>query len=267
MLSFLENKTSATVSATIVALVAVAYGVSFSLTASLGLWAVVADCFIVAVLLSGCGMALWNIMRYVPRTATGYGNAVMLIIGFAFVVAIAGTESIVAYYLTDDFSSFTVTLPARGLVLASVYCIEVLYFGRELANAEQESADNLELAPETYQPSATNEVDPIDKITVRNGQKISVVDIADINFIKAEGDYVMIATDSGHWLKEQTMKYYEQGLPSASFARIHRSYIVNVGKITRIERYGQQQQIELANGEKLKVSSSGYKILKERLKL
>lgn len=91
--------------------------------------------------------------------------------------------------------------------------------------------------------------------------------MADINFIKAEGDYVMIASDTGHWLKEQTMKYYEQGLPSASFARIHRSYIVNVAKITRIERYGQQQQIELRNGEKLKVSSSGYKILKEKLKL
>ena len=159
--------------------------------------------------------------------------------------------------------AFAKTLPARALVLALLYGMVVQFYNQNL-NADDEP-DDIDTQPAAEPLSAPTE--PIDKITVRSGQKISVINIADVNFIKADGDYVSIATEAGRWLKEQTMKYYEQNLPTADFVRVHRSYIVNVAKISKIERYGQQQLIELRNGEKIKVSNSGYKALKERLNL
>ncbi len=62
------------------------------------------------------------------------------------------------------------------------------------------------------------------------------------------------------------MKYYEDNLPQSDFVRIHRSYIVNVAEIKRIEPYGKDNHVAiLHSGDKLPVSRSGYKHLKEEL--
>ena len=69
-------------------------------------------------------------------------------------------------------------------------------------------------------------------------------------------------------IKEQTMKYFELHLPSNQFVRVHRSYIINVEKISRIELYAKQsQRITLHNGDQLKVSAAGYKTLRAALDL
>ena len=108
---------------------------------------------------------------------------------------------------------------------------------------------------------------PNDRITVRSGQNIKLIPIDDIIFIKADGDYISINTANGHWLKEQTMKYTEYTLPADRFLRIHRSYIVNVNHISRIERYGEKQLIVLHNNEKIKISAARYQVLKRVLEL
>ena len=81
----------------------------------------------------------------------------------------------------------------------------------------------------------------------------------------ADGDYISIHTQEGNWLKEQTMKYTEELLPPNKFVRIHRSYIVNVDQISRIERYGERQQVVLHNKEKIKISAARYMVLKQIL--
>jgi two-component system LytT family response regulator len=65
-------------------------------------------------------------------------------------------------------------------------------------------------------------------------------------------------------MKQQTMKFYEEILPKSDFVRIHRSYIVNVSEINRIEPYGKDNHVAiLQSGTKLPVSRAGYKQLRE----
>jgi DNA-binding LytR/AlgR family response regulator len=92
--------------------------------------------------------------------------------------------------------------------------------------------------------------------------------IPEILYLQADGDYVQIHTINGKYLKEQTMKYFELHLPAGQFVRVHRSTIVNVEMISRIELYEKQsQQLTLKNGQQVKTSPSGYKALRAALNL
>lgn len=106
----------------------------------------------------------------------------------------------------------------------------------------------------------------IDRITVKDGSRIHLVKADELIYIQACGDYVMLITPTGEYLKEQTMKYFETHLSPDTFVRVHRSTIVNVTQISRVELFGKETyQLLLKTGVKLKVSLSGYRLLKERL--
>lgn len=108
----------------------------------------------------------------------------------------------------------------------------------------------------------------LETISVKTGPKIHLVQVSDILFLQAEGDYVMIHTPDGKFLKEQTMKYFEENLPAERFIRIHRSNIVHVDCISKIELYEKQNyRITLKTGQQLRASAVGYKQLKTVLKL
>jgi len=110
------------------------------------------------------------------------------------------------------------------------------------------------------------EAGPITRIVIRKGSGIKIISLSSVSYIGAEDDYVMIYYNEGKALKQQTMKYYEDCLPSASFLRVHRSFIVNIEKITRLEPYSKDNYVAvLSSGEKIPVSRSGYKALRERL--
>ncbi|MBV5343582.1 LytTR family transcriptional regulator DNA-binding domain-containing protein, partial [bacterium] len=90
--------------------------------------------------------------------------------------------------------------------------------------------------------------------------------VSDIVYIQSDGDYVQIFTSNGKYLKEQTMKSLEESLPTSLFARVHRTCIVNIQAIARVELYDKQsQQLTLKNGHQLKVSQAGYKMLRAKL--
>ena len=79
-------------------------------------------------------------------------------------------------------------------------------------------------------------------------------------------DYVKIYTTTGNFLKQNTMKYYETHLPQNDFLRIHRSYIVRIKEIARLELMGKDSHVVLLHdGTQLNVSRSGYSRLKEVL--
>ena len=106
----------------------------------------------------------------------------------------------------------------------------------------------------------------LDKIVVKSNNNIHVIKLDDINYIESEDDYVMIHTENGKHLKHQTMKFYEEHLPRDMFIRIHRSFIVNINMIIKIEKYGKENyQVILKNGEELRVSRSRYQDLKTNL--
>lgn len=106
----------------------------------------------------------------------------------------------------------------------------------------------------------------INRIVVRKGNGINIIPAEQVRYIEAQDDYVMIYHSEGKAMKQQSMKYYEENLPSGEFARVHRSYILKISEISRIEPYGKDNHVAiLKSGERLPVSRSGYKQLKEDL--
>lgn len=106
----------------------------------------------------------------------------------------------------------------------------------------------------------------IDHITVKDGSRIHIIKIEELLYVQACGDYATLVTHHGEYIKEQTMKYLEAHLPADKFVRIHRSSIVNITQISRLELFGKETyQLILKNGTKLRVSLTGYRLLKDRL--
>ncbi len=106
------------------------------------------------------------------------------------------------------------------------------------------------------------------RIVVRNGSKIKIISAQDVWFLEAADDYVKIHTQEGYFLKNKTMTHFERSLDEQQFVRSHRSYIVNVQQITRIDPYEKDNHVAvLRSGARVPVSRSGYARLKEVLGL
>jgi len=106
----------------------------------------------------------------------------------------------------------------------------------------------------------------LNRIVVKKGSQINVIPVDEIVYFEAQDDYVMIYKKNERFIKQKTMKFYEKNLDPKLFVRIHRSYIANIQQINKLELYDKDSHILiLKTGEKLKVSKSGYKKLKEVL--
>lgn len=107
-----------------------------------------------------------------------------------------------------------------------------------------------------------------ERIVVKNGSKIKIIMLHQVGYIEAADDYVKIHTADGVFLKNKTMAFYEQLLPANSFVRTHRSYLVNVQEITRLDPYEKENHVAiLKSGAKIPVSKAGYSKLKTVLGL
>ncbi|MGE5420821.1 MAG: LytR/AlgR family response regulator transcription factor [Chloroflexota bacterium] len=107
---------------------------------------------------------------------------------------------------------------------------------------------------------------PINRFVVRKGNAINLIPVEQVRYIEAQDDYVMIYHSEGKALKQETMKYCEDNLPPKDFVRVHRSFIINVSQIRKIEPYGKDNHVAVLNsGDKIPVSRSGYQQLKEEL--
>ncbi|WP_010663326.1 LytR/AlgR family response regulator transcription factor [Marinilabilia salmonicolor] len=106
----------------------------------------------------------------------------------------------------------------------------------------------------------------LERVVVKTGNKMHVIPVGKIRFIEANEDYVMIYAESSRHLKAQTMRFYETHLNNEQFVRIHRSYIVNVNFVERMEPYDKDTYVAVMNeGQRLKISRTGYRKLKETL--
>ncbi len=106
----------------------------------------------------------------------------------------------------------------------------------------------------------------LERVVIKDGPKISIVPVETIKWIEAQDDYVMINSDLGRFLKQKTMKYFENHLDENAFIRIHRSYIINVDFIQHLEQTGKESyQIILKNGKQFPVSKTGLNKLKNTL--
>jgi two-component system LytT family response regulator len=102
-----------------------------------------------------------------------------------------------------------------------------------------------------------------ERVVVKTGTKIKIIPVQDIHYFEADDDYVKIHTEVGRFLKKKTMSYFETSLPASQFVRTHRSYIVQVQQITRIEPYEKDSHIAiLKSGARIPISAAGYAKLK-----
>ena len=107
-----------------------------------------------------------------------------------------------------------------------------------------------------------------ERIVVKNAGKIKIIPITEIKYLEAADDYVKIITEEGSFLKNKTMGFFEETLPNQQFVRTHRSYIVNVGEITRIDPYEKENHLAiLRSGARIPVSKGGYGKLRSVLGL
>jgi two-component system LytT family response regulator len=106
------------------------------------------------------------------------------------------------------------------------------------------------------------------RIVVKDGSKIKIIPIHDVQYLEAADDYVSIVTADGTFLKNKTMSFFENTLNASQFIRVHRSYILNVQQMVRIEPYEKENHIALLkSGKKVPVSKAGYAKLKSVLGL
>ena len=106
------------------------------------------------------------------------------------------------------------------------------------------------------------------RIVVKNGAKIKIIPVQEVLYLEAADDYVKIHTADSYYLKNKTMAHFEKALDAQQFARCHRSYMVNVQHIVRIDPYEKDGHIAiLKSGAKVPVSKTGYVKLRQVLGL
>jgi len=106
------------------------------------------------------------------------------------------------------------------------------------------------------------------RIVVKDGGEIKIIPTGDVYFIEAYDDYVKIHTSDGYHLKKKTMAHYEKALPQQQFIRIHRSYIINIDVLSKIESFEKNSyRATLNGGQVVPISRSAYPLLKSTLGL
>jgi two-component system, LytTR family, response regulator len=105
---------------------------------------------------------------------------------------------------------------------------------------------------------------PLERILVREGGRVHVLPVDKIDFVEAQDDYLSFASGGKRQRKQQTMSDVEAQLDKTRFVRIHRSFLLNVERLARIEPYAKDSWLAvLADGTRLPVSRTGYTRLKE----
>jgi two-component system LytT family response regulator len=106
----------------------------------------------------------------------------------------------------------------------------------------------------------------LERIVVKDGTKVHIIPIDKLDYVEAQDDYIALRSEKKNYLKQQTISSIEGQLDPKKFVRIHRSYIVNLERIARIEPYTKDSRVAvLTDGTQLPVSRSGHAKLKTLL--
>ncbi len=102
-----------------------------------------------------------------------------------------------------------------------------------------------------------------ERIVVKDGTRVQIIPVAKLDYAEAQDDYVALASLGKKHLKQQTISSLEAALDPKNFVRIHRSYLVNLERVTRLEPYSKDSHVVILNdGARLPVSRNGYARLK-----
>ena len=106
----------------------------------------------------------------------------------------------------------------------------------------------------------------LERVVIRDGAQVHVLPVSSIDYVEAQDDCVAFRSGGRMFLKAQTLGEVERQLDARTFVRIHRSYLVNIERVSRVELYAKDSRVAiLADGAKLPVSRAGYQRLQELL--
>jgi two-component system, LytTR family, response regulator len=99
----------------------------------------------------------------------------------------------------------------------------------------------------------------VERVLIRDKSQVHVIPVEKIDYVEAQDDYVCFKAEGKQYLKDQTMGALEVTLDPARFVRIHRSYLLNIERIARVELYAKDSRVAiLRDGTRLPVSRAGY---------
>ncbi|WP_100426930.1 LytR/AlgR family response regulator transcription factor [Janthinobacterium sp. 67] len=120
--------------------------------------------------------------------------------------------------------------------------------------------------PETVQTlarEAATRAAPLDRVLIRDGAKVHVIASARIDYIEAQDDYISIRSEGKSYLKSQRLSELETQLDPAKFLRVHRSYLLNIDGIRRIEAATKDSHVAILRDDtRIPVSKAGYQKLR-----
>ena len=97
------------------------------------------------------------------------------------------------------------------------------------------------------------------RVLVRDGPRVHVIPVEKIDYVQAQDDYVCFRSEGKDYLKEQTLAETEAALDPAVFVRIHRSYLLNLARLVRVDQDERENRVAvLTDGRRLPVSRAGY---------
>ncbi len=103
---------------------------------------------------------------------------------------------------------------------------------------------------------------PLERVLIRDGTKVHVIPVGEIDFIQAQDDYVSFHAGGKEYLKEQPLAEVEESLDQKRFVRIHRSFVLNIERLARVEPLTRDSRIAiLKDGRRLPLSRSGFQRL------
>ncbi|MBS1489438.1 MAG: response regulator [Bacteroidetes bacterium] len=164
---------------------------------------------------------------------------------------------------------FTTAFDEYALKAFEAHALDYLLkpFGRdrfEVAVNKFLNRKNILLPPSFSEEIASPESQ--NRVVVKKGQNIIVLPLHKIFYLEAFDDYVKIFTAEGFYLKKKTMSFFEKTLDAHQFVRVHRSYLLNLQELTRIEPAEKDNHLALLkNGTRIPLSQPGYAKLKSVL--
>jgi two-component system LytT family response regulator len=105
-----------------------------------------------------------------------------------------------------------------------------------------------------------------ERVLIRDGANVHVLPVDKIDYVEAQDDYVAFKSDGKQYLKDQTLSAVEATLDPSRFVRIHRSFVLNIDRIAKVELYAKDSRMAiLRDGTRLPVSRAGYARLSQLL--
>ncbi len=122
------------------------------------------------------------------------------------------------------------------------------------------------VTPGALRTAARQPGSPLERVVIRDGADVTVLPVGRIDYVEAQDDYVAFHSAGRSWLKEQTLTELEGQLDARRFVRVHRSYLLNIDRLSKVELYAKDSRVAiLTTGVKVPVSRTGYQRLQELL--